>query len=97
MVDVNTESLLQVPTEAAKHIPGRPDASTVYRWWKRGIKGVRLETILIGGRRYTSKEALTRFFAATTAAADGPQAAVTPARRQREIEAAERELEAQGL
>ncbi len=38
-----------------------PHVSTIYRWRLRGIRGVKLETFLIGGRRYTSVEAIERF------------------------------------
>jgi hypothetical protein len=36
--------------------------STVHRWWSRGYKGVVLESIRIGGQRFTSLQALQRFF-----------------------------------
>lgn len=39
--------------------------STVWRWCTRGIRTVHLESINVGGRRYTSKEAFERFVAAT--------------------------------
>jgi hypothetical protein len=74
--------------------------ATVHRWRLRGVRGVRLETIAIGGLRYTSREALERFITATTAAADG---ATTPApirstkQREAAIAAAERELADAGL
>ena len=54
------EKLLSV-NEAAKVIPGRPHLSTVWRWISYGVGGVRLETVQIGGRRYTSFEAIERF------------------------------------
>ncbi|MEQ8847990.1 DUF1580 domain-containing protein [Botrimarina sp.] len=58
--------------DVCKLLPNRPHRSTVERWRLRGVRGVRLETWLVGGCRYTSYEALDRFFAATTASADGP-------------------------
>lgn len=71
MIDVENEHLLTM-TEAARSISrGGVHVSTLHRWHLRGCRGVRLETVLIGGRRYTSKEALQRFFARVTAAADG--------------------------
>ena len=99
MVNIDTEELLHVPSEAAKVFPGRPNSSTIWRWHKCGIKGIRLETIVVGGRRYTSREAIGRFIERTTRAADGSHAhqAATPARRKREIERAERELDAAGI
>lgn len=97
MIDVQTEKLLTI-TETARTLPGRPNVTTIWRWRNRGVRGVRLETICIGGRRFTSREALARFFAATTAAADGaPVPAETPRRRERAIERAEARAEELGV
>jgi hypothetical protein len=91
-VDIYSEQLLSL-TDAAKSLPGRPAASTIFRWRLRGVRGVKLETCLIGGRRYTSMEALERFSAATTASADGqPLPVRTPSQRQLAIKRAEQEL-----
>jgi hypothetical protein len=97
-----TEHLLTL-SAAAREVPNRDsgrgvNVSTVWRWSLRGIRGVRLQTEMRGGIRYTSREALRRFFAATTAAANGESVgARNTAKRQREIEAAERELAEAGL
>lgn len=40
----------------------RLHVSTVHRWWTYGYRGVRLESIRIGGQRFTSLQALQRFF-----------------------------------
>ena len=82
MIDHEREELLTL-TAATKLLPGRPNVATLWRWRTAGVRGVKLETILCGGRRMTSREALTRFFAATTAAADGalgPSGNTSPAR-----------------
>ena len=55
-------------TQAARDFPvkaQKPHVSTVVRWSLRGVgKGrVKLETVMIGGRRYTSRAALLRFVA----------------------------------
>ncbi len=65
MIDIQQERLLSFP-QAAAILPFRPHVSTLHRWRLRGIGGVRLETIRLGGRRFTSEQALTRFFRATT-------------------------------
>jgi hypothetical protein len=97
MIDPNTENLLSL-AEAAKSLPGRPNVTTVWRWRNRGVRGVKLETVCIGGRRFTSREALARFCAATTAAADGePVRSETPRQRERAIERAEREAKRLGV
>jgi hypothetical protein len=89
MIDISTESLMTLQAAAAT-IPGRPNLSTLHRWRLRGVHGVRLETCRVGGRRFTSREALERFAAATTAAADGaPQPLRTVRKRRSDIERAE--------
>ena len=45
----------------------RPDKTTIYRWALRGVGGTKLETVRIGNRLLTSKQALTRFIAARSA------------------------------
>lgn len=49
--------------QAAQLLPkgSRPSYSTFWRWWNRGIRGVRLETVLVGGKRYTTAAAMQRF------------------------------------
>lgn len=96
-IDIGTENPLSL-TEAAKVAPGRPHLATVWRWCQRGVRGVKLETIVVGGRRFTTTEALERFIARTTAAANGEPAPIrTPRQRQRAIAAAEAALAADGI
>lgn len=91
--------------EAARLRPagrsGRPaHVSTIYRWVARGIRGVRLEAIRIGGRLYTSMEALQQFAERLTLgcgdAATSPPVASSAARR-RSAERAERMLDRLGI
>jgi len=56
--------------QARELIPHHPAPSTLVRWHTTGYKGVRLETVMVGGRRYTTKEALQEFADACTVAAD---------------------------
>ena len=64
MVNVKEESLLTL-AQARSAFPGRErlGLATLHRWRLNGVRGVRLETILIGGLRYTSREAIERFIA----------------------------------
>ena len=71
MCDILSETAIPI-AEAPKHTPGRPHSATIWRWWQKGIKGIKLETYLCGGRRFTSKEAIERFIRGTTAARNGP-------------------------
>ena len=85
--------------QAAATLPGRPHLSTLHRWRLRGVRGVRLRTCLVGGRRFTTPRWLREFCAASTAAGDeliAPPSA--PSRdRERAIRAAEAELDAAGI
>lgn len=101
MIDVQSEEVVSI-REATGHVPKRNGkkvaVSTVWRWAMRGVRGIRLETIVIGGTRRTSLEALQRFFENVTAAADGtaPRAR-TSRQREAQMRAAERELESAGI
>ncbi len=98
-IDIRSEQVIPI-NQAPKHCPGRPDISSIYRWFGKGSRGARLETIVVGAKRFTSVEAIERFIEATTA--NSPGASVPPSRptsRQREaaIRRAERELEQAGI
>ncbi len=53
----------------------RHSPSTLYRWARWGIRGIRLEYLRIGRCMVTSHEALERFFARLAAADDRAAAA----------------------
>ncbi len=42
-------------------LPGNPSYSTVMRWTKQPVVGVILESVWVGGIKYTTKEAVGRF------------------------------------
>lgn len=66
-ISLKSEQLITFQ-EAARLLPEgrRPRASTWWRWWKVGFNGVRLETTVVGGRRYTTAESVARFAEALT-------------------------------
>ena len=85
----------QVP----QHVPGRrPNVATIWRWRQRGVAGVRLRVHHVGGRVFVSLADLELFFEQVAAVKEG---GVAPLRSQKErikaIEAAERELLADGM
>lgn len=95
---INLRETLLTLTQAAATLPNKPHASTIHRWRLNGVRGIRLETIMVGGRRYTSREALERFSARLTAAADGePPPSRTGKQREKAIAAAETVLEEAGI
>lgn len=72
---------------------------TGFRWVFDGVEGVRLESVMIGGQRYTTGPALERWFVAVTAArarrCGKPSGA--PAQRQGDSDAVEAELDRFGI
>ena len=101
-IDLLSEHVVSL-TKATSHLPRRrkgkrPNVSTLFRWAQHGIKGVRLETIQVGGCKCTSLEALQRFCDRLTQGLDPEaQPARSSVRPQRAAVAAERELEREGL
>jgi hypothetical protein len=98
MIDPAKEHLLSL-SKAARKLPrlrnDRPvSPSTLWRWATGGLRGVRLETIKVGGSTCTSAEALARFFIALSGAR-APQG--SPRDRDIRGDAVERELNALGV
>jgi Protein of unknown function (DUF1580) len=100
---VTSEDLLPingVPKFLEKRIGKRINLSTVYRWKTRGICGVRLETVSVGGGSFTTPDAMNEFFAKSTRAkqqreiADmrSKQESSTYAARQRRIDREAKDL-----
>ncbi|QDV34107.1 DUF1580 domain-containing protein [Tautonia plasticadhaerens] len=111
MIDVTFETIIplgQVSALIPSSRPGkRTHISTIWRWATKGVKGARLETVTIGGSRYTSREAVQRFVERLSGspgdqAGRDPSAASpvrtrrTEARRLRDSERAAQELERMG-
>ncbi|MFO0788181.1 MAG: DUF1580 domain-containing protein [Pirellulales bacterium] len=74
---------------------------TPWRWCVKGIGGRRLESFMLGGRRYTTEEAYRRWIHGMTSDHDGAcdqPAMPSPTTKQREaaVSADERELIEQG-
>ena len=76
MIDFRKEKLFAFSKTAAEFRGGGVHVSTLHRYRLRGVGGVRLEAVKLGGRWYTSLEAIDRFVTATNASSDterGPQ------------------------
>ncbi|WP_169973105.1 DUF1580 domain-containing protein [Tautonia rosea] len=112
MIELSLETLIpigQVPDLIPSSRAGkRVHVSTIWRWVLAGVRGVQLETVTIGGSRYTSREAVQRFVERLSEARErglgGSQGDPTPTARNRRTEAqrlrdserAARELEKAG-
>jgi hypothetical protein len=60
MIDLKTEDCILL-SRAGPVVPGRPSVPTLFRWALKGCRGIKLETIMVGGRRFTSTQAIQRF------------------------------------
>ena len=103
-IDPDQENVMSL-TEATRVLPrinGRkPAVSTLWRWCRKGLRGVHLEYLRVGRNIVTSKEALHRFFTvlaeADEALEDAPPArpaclkktGISARARQRALEEAE--------
>ncbi len=99
VIDLTNETVMPL-ADAAARLPkcrnGKPPHyCTVSRWASRGIKGVKLETIVVGATTCTSLEAMQRFCERRTDPTSTPSH-ITKA-RQRELDKAERELAMDGI
>ena len=68
---IRIETETPIPLAQVAHLPciprrrgktGRLHPSTVWRWALKGVRGVRLEVVRVGGTLCTSAQALQRFF-----------------------------------
>ena len=96
MIDIGNEQLVSL-RDVPRLLPPRPNGkrvhiSAVYRWVQRGIRGIRLEVVRIGGTPYTSREALQRF--AFPSASPRQETDCTSAARQRQIDQAVQKVQA---
>lgn len=73
------------------------NTATVWRWTIKGVRGVKLESLAVGGRRVTSVEAFERFIAATNSNTVATPPVPSPHERRKAVERAERELKEAGI
>ena len=93
-------------TQARNTLDGRPSVAALWRWCRKGLRGVKLEYLREGRRIVTSRAALDRFFqrlteldqsaAASAAVQAGPKPRAA-SDRARCVARAERELALAGI
>lgn len=64
MIDPMKDKLISF-LEAARLIKARVSDQTIALWHRDGIRGVRLEAVTIGRRKFTTEAAVRAFLAAT--------------------------------
>ena len=63
---VDLKGLSPIPALFEEVTGRRPNLSTCWRWSTKGARGIRLETIIVGGKRLTTREMVEAFIKATT-------------------------------
>jgi uncharacterized protein DUF1580 len=108
VIDLSTETRIPLAVAASETPPGRngkrTHLSTILRWILTGAKApdgsrVRLEAIRLGGRWFTTREALQRFAERLTPRLDGNNQPTPrgPEERRRASERAATELDKLGV
>lgn len=57
-------------SQAARCLPNKPGAATLWRWHRRGVNGVKLEIVRVGGRVFTTASAWRDFVTRMTSRRD---------------------------
>ena len=98
-IDPLSDELLTLPQAAAlfprRRAGSKVSTSTLWRWYARGSRGVRLEVARVGGQVYTTRDAIRDFITARSVAggAPVPQSPAPSTRSKRAM----RELERLGM
>lgn len=86
---LSTETLVPI-NQAGKLFPYPVGRTALERWMRHGVRGVCLESLLVGSRRFTSAEAIKRFIEQSNA--NRNTASGVPRRSVAELAAAKAEL-----
>jgi hypothetical protein len=73
------------------------NASTAWRWALKGVRGHRLETSIVGGRRFVTRAQWEAFEAALNGKTAPSTAPSTGRQRTKQIQQARAEIEASGI
>lgn len=102
-MSIQNETVIGIGAGCREFPPNGIADATMARFIQKGVKVkatgevVKLETFKIGGRRFTSLEAIARFIAAQNADDAPATPVITPAQRRRQAEAAQAQLERMGV
>lgn len=100
MISTASEDLIafnRVPQHLQKTFGHKVHIASVYRWVNRGLGGVRLETIKVGAKRFTSAQALDRLFNGATKPKSEHSEAVTADLKTRNDKRIENEAKRLGI
>ena len=94
-INLETDDLIPVGTLIKQRLGKRPSPATLWRWRLKGVSGVKLECVLVGGIWYSTAAAFAQFVRSQTANVQpAPLDSDAPAERS---DATKRKLAAAGL
>ncbi len=102
-IDFAAETVITIGEGCRSFPPNGVSDATMARWVQKGVvvkatgSVVKLETAVIGGRRFTSKEAVARFIARQNPDQSPAAPVITPAQRRRQSAAAQQALQESGV
>lgn len=82
--------------QAAALLPGRPHIATLHRWRLHGVRGRKLPTVLVGGRRFVSRQVLAAWLRADPVELTPPPVGL-PSSSEHRADVAEKALHAFGV
>lgn len=85
------DKLIRIPLAVEAVTGQRPSPAKCWRWHKRGVQGVRLQTWLVGGARLTSMAAVRAFIRERTEQDDAGQQPVKARVQPRRLDEATRQ------
>ena len=65
-INVEYDKLFPVGTLLKQRLEKRPSPATIWRWRLKGVNGVKLECVLVGGIWYSTAAAFAEFVSAQT-------------------------------
>ena len=103
MIDVSCEKLIRLE-DVRDYIPSgrrgkKLSKAVMYRWALKGVTGILLETVKVGGSRFTTVEAIERFISAQNGGPSLPENTLpaSPTQRKRAAERAGNQLAKYGI
>lgn len=70
LLDEELVNIKELPNILAPRNGKKVHLSAIYRWVRTGLSGVKLDSVIIANERFTTKEALNRFWVRVTEARD---------------------------
>lgn len=79
-------------SRVSDYIPGNPHVATIWRWVAKGVKGIKLSVVRVGGRTMVTPDAIETFLTRLNAVDEAQSPAITQSQRRKQAETANKVL-----